>query len=196
MKPKYPRSSLWKYFWFYTVDGKVTKKDKAVCQLCKRQLSYSSTKSAGSPPNWASCQRTSLFEEVLNLSDLDFWKKYQPSGSSCCRDLTSYLANNSSSSHIGKRKWMNEWMNGWMLQLPLRPQTPLYVVAYSIVNLRLDVNHCWPTFDCDLLEWSYFTLKLWNHVWQNRKIQDYKRENSILRKYKPCSTYPVSMTVS
>ncbi len=32
-----------KYFGFYIVDGKVTNKNKAVCQLCKRQLSYSST---------------------------------------------------------------------------------------------------------------------------------------------------------
>ncbi len=41
--PKHLRSSTWKYFEFYTVDGKVTNKGKAVCRLHKGQLSYSST---------------------------------------------------------------------------------------------------------------------------------------------------------
>ncbi len=41
--PPHLWSSIWKHFGFYVVDGKVTNKDKAVCWLCKRQLSYSST---------------------------------------------------------------------------------------------------------------------------------------------------------
>ena len=39
--PKHLRSSIWKYVLFYTVDGKVT--NKAVCRLCTKQLSYSTT---------------------------------------------------------------------------------------------------------------------------------------------------------
>lgn len=33
--PKHLEGSVWKYFGFYTVDGKVTNKDKAVCRLYK-----------------------------------------------------------------------------------------------------------------------------------------------------------------
>lgn len=41
--PKHLRSNVWKYLGFYTVERKVTNKDKAVCRLCKKQLSYFST---------------------------------------------------------------------------------------------------------------------------------------------------------
>ena len=43
--PSHLKSSVWKHFGFYTVGGKVTNKDKAVCRLCKRELSYLSTTS-------------------------------------------------------------------------------------------------------------------------------------------------------
>ena len=43
--PSHLKSSVWKHFGFYTVGGKVTSKDKAVCRLCKRELSYLSTTS-------------------------------------------------------------------------------------------------------------------------------------------------------
>ncbi|XP_037629812.1 E3 SUMO-protein ligase ZBED1-like [Sebastes umbrosus] len=43
MTPKHLRSSVWKHFGFYTIDGKVANKDKAVCRLCAKQLSYSTT---------------------------------------------------------------------------------------------------------------------------------------------------------
>ena len=41
--PTHLRSGVWKYFGFYTVDGKVTDKNTAVCRLCKKQLSYRTT---------------------------------------------------------------------------------------------------------------------------------------------------------
>ena len=43
--PSHLKSSVWKHFGFYTVGGKVTNKDEAVCLLCKRELSYLSTTS-------------------------------------------------------------------------------------------------------------------------------------------------------
>ena len=39
--PKHLRSSVWKYFGGYTIGGKITNKDEAVCQLCKKLLPYS-----------------------------------------------------------------------------------------------------------------------------------------------------------
>ncbi len=41
--PKHLRSSVWKYFGFYAANGKITTKNKAVCRLCTKQLTYSST---------------------------------------------------------------------------------------------------------------------------------------------------------
>lgn len=41
--PQHLRSSVWKFFGFYTEDGKITNRDKAVCRLCTKQLSYSTT---------------------------------------------------------------------------------------------------------------------------------------------------------
>lgn len=40
--PTHLKSSVWKYFGFYTLDGNINK-EKAVCRLCKKQFSYAKT---------------------------------------------------------------------------------------------------------------------------------------------------------
>lgn len=83
---KHLKRGVWKYFGFYNVDGKVTKKDMADCRLCKNQLAYT-LPTTNLLTHLLTFQQVRLrrrfhrrcnSNELLVMSNsfiLDFWKK-------------------------------------------------------------------------------------------------------------------------
>ena len=45
VKPPQMRSVVWRYFGFWSVEGKIVDKTKAVCKLCNMEMAYHSTTS-------------------------------------------------------------------------------------------------------------------------------------------------------
>lgn len=82
--PKHLKSGVWKYFGFYTLDGKVTNKNKAVCrlsiqsrwhQICNlTELAFQSSEAAEEAPQGVLIDLNEL-RVTLNLFELDFFER-------------------------------------------------------------------------------------------------------------------------